>query len=382
MINVLIADDEPLVRLAVRSLEDWRAADIAFPYEAANGEEALSLVAAHPEIDVVLVDVDMPVMNGLELAERLAERGEGPALLFLSSFDTFDYARRAFKAGAHDYILKSEMDEGRLLAALRKVIDKRGAVEGARGPTAAERREELFSRLLAEPSADIGAELGAAGFRAALPAVLMLLRPSDVQIVKDRYGEDSDSFRRVTVDLIRQSLALRASGEALAVSFERYAALFSTREDAEAFFEDFSRAAWNYLDTGFEARVEGPVETWTALRASYAAAEGRFSVASRLVVRARRYIREKYADPGLDLAAIAAYAEVSKNHLSWEFARETGENITTFIARVRVEAAKGLLATTALKTYEIAEKVGYANVETFCRVFKKITGTTPRGFPG
>jgi AraC-like DNA-binding protein len=274
------------------------------------------------------------------------------------------------------------MDEGRLLAALRKVIDKRGAGEGVRGPTAAEKREELFLRLLSDPPTDIGAELEAASFRAALPAVLMLLRPSDVQLVKDRYGEESDSFRRVTVDLIRQSLALRPSGEALAVSFERYAALFSTREDAEAFFEDFSRAAWNYLDTGFEARVEGPVETWSALRASYAAAEGRFSVSSRLVVRARRYIREKYADPGLDLAAIAAYAEVSKNHLSWEFARETGENITTFIARVRIEAAKSLLANTALKTYEIAEKVGYANVETFCRVFKKITGTTARGFPG
>jgi AraC-like DNA-binding protein len=98
----------------------------------------------------------------------------------------------------------------------------------------------------------------------------------------------------------------------------------------------------------------------------YAAAEGRFSVTSRLVVRSRRYIRERYADPRLDLAAIAAYAEVSKNHLSWEFARETGENISTYIARVRVEAAKSLLATTALKTYEIAEKVGYVNVETFC----------------
>jgi YesN/AraC family two-component response regulator len=380
--NVLIADDEPLVRLAVRSLEDWKAAEIAFPYEAANGREALSLVASHPEIDVVLVDVDMPVMNGLELAEKLAEAGGGPELLFLSSFDTFDFARRAFKAGAHDYILKSEMDEGRLLAALRKIIERRGKTgELTRGPNAAERREELFSRLLADPPSDIADRLAEESFRAALPAVLMVLRPLDAQLVRDRYGEDPDSFRRVAIDLIRQSLALRPSGEALAVSFERYAALFSSREDAEAFFEDFSRAAWNYLDMGFEARVEGPVEMWSGLHASYAAAEGRFSVSSRLVVRARRYIRERYADPRLDLAAIAAYAEVSKNHLSWEFARETGENVSTFVARVRVEAAKTLLATTALKTYEIAEKVGYANVETFCRVFKKITGTTPRGFP-
>jgi two-component system response regulator YesN len=210
----------------------------------------------------------------------------------------------------------------------------------------------------------------------------MVLRPTDLALVKQRYGDDPSAFRRVTLDLIRQSAALRSSGEATAVSFERYAVLFASRGDAESFFEDFSRSAYTCLDMAFEARVEGPLEAWSAVAGAYAAAEGRFSVSSRLVVRARRYIRERYADPRLDLAAIATYAEVSKNHLSWEFARETGENITTYIARVRVEAAKSLLANTALKTYEIAEKVGYANVETFCRVFKKITGTTPRGFPG
>jgi YesN/AraC family two-component response regulator len=165
--RVLIADDEPLVRLAVRSLEDWRAADIDFPYEAANGEEALSLVEAHPEIDVVLVDVDMPVMNGLELAEKLAERGEGPAVLFLSSFDTFEFARRAFKAGAHDYILKSEMDEGRLLAALRGLIERRGRRAAAREPTAAEKRD-AFGRLL--PSRAPDTSRLADSFRASLPA--------------------------------------------------------------------------------------------------------------------------------------------------------------------------------------------------------------------
>ena len=100
------------------------------------------------------------------------------------------------------------------------------------------------------------------------------------------------------------------------------------------------------------------------------------------MVRARRYVREHYAEPDLDLAAIAAYAEVSRNHLSWEFARETGERLSSFIARVRVEAAKELLSETALKTYEIAERVGFSNVETFCRVFKKVSGTTARGFSG
>ncbi len=377
MTTVLLVDDEPLVRLMVRSLEDWGGQGIDFAWEAANGREALELLAAHPDIDIVLADVDMPVMNGLELAEKLHAQSATQDILFLSSFDTFEFARRAFKAGADDYILKSEMDESRLLTALRKIIDRRGSA-GSGGGTRATRTEAILSGLLLGEGGE--GLVSETGLRIRFPILLLLIRPTDTRLVSERYGDDPSAFVRLVSDLLRQNLLLRPSGEALAVSFERFAVFFSAPEDAAAFFEDFSRAARNYLGMDFEARRAGPCASAEELRVAYAEAETRFSVTSRLVVRARRFVRERYADSGLDLAAIAAHAEVSKNHLSWEFARETGENLSTFISRVRVEAAKQLLSDTALKTYEIAERTGFSNVETFCRVFKKIAGTTPRGF--
>jgi two-component system response regulator YesN len=385
MTTVLLVDDEPLVRLMVRSLENWGEQGIDLAWEAANGREALATIAAHPDIDIVLADVDMPVMNGLELAETLHEKGATQDILFLSSFDTFEFARRAFKAGADDYILKSEMDEGRLLAALQKIVARRGSAV-SEGVSRADRTGALLSGLLAgESGTGLDPE---AGLRIQFPLTLLLIRPADTRLVSERYGDDPSAFIRLVSDLLRQNLLLRPSGEALAISFERFAVFFNASgtdskdasETASAFFEDFSRAARNYLGMDFEARNAGPCASAEELRTAYAEAENRFSVTSRLVVRTRRFVRERYSDPGLDLAAIAAYAEVSKNHLSWEYARETGENLSTFISRVRVEAAKQLLSDTALKTYEIAEKTGFSNVETFCRVFKKIAGTTPRGF--
>jgi len=385
MTTVLLVDDEPLVRIMVRSLENWREQGIDFAWEAANGREALATLAAHPDIDIVIADVDMPVMNGLELAETLHEQSSTRDILFLSSFDTFEFARRAFKAGADDYILKSEMDEGRLLAAIMKIVQRRGSA-ASEGGTRAELTAALLSGLLAGEAGK--APDPEAGLRIQFPLFLLLIRPTDTRPISERYGDDPSAFVRLVTDLLHQSLLLRPSGDALAVSFERYAVFFSASateagdvsETASAFFEDFSKVARNYLGMDFEARTVGLCASAGELRSAYTEAENRFSVTSRLVVRTRRFVRERYADPGLDLAAIAAYAEVSKNHLSWEFSRETGENLSTFISRVRVEAAKQLLSDTALKTYEIAERTGFSNVETFCRVFKKITGTTPRGF--
>jgi AraC-like DNA-binding protein len=98
------------------------------------------------------------------------------------------------------------------------------------------------------------------------------------------------------------------------------------------------------------------------------------------VVLARRAIHERFADPAFSLEEASARAGVSKNHLSFEFSRETGETFTECVARVRVEEAKRLLATTSLLVYQVGEQVGYPSVEHFSRVFKKLAGVSPVRF--
>jgi two-component system, LytTR family, response regulator AlgR len=130
--RVLIADDEGPARSRLKDLlDDCRA---EFPLvivdEARNGREALE-VLNREKVDIVLLDIRMPDMDGMEAARHIAGMPEPPAIIFTTAFDA--YALKAFEVNAIDYLLKPIRQE-RLLAALRKA---RAAVPVTRDALAA-----------------------------------------------------------------------------------------------------------------------------------------------------------------------------------------------------------------------------------------------------
>jgi two-component system response regulator AlgR len=116
--RILIADDEAPARSRLRDLlDDCREAfPLAIVDEARNGREALEIVGRE-KVDIVLLDVRMPEMDGLEAARHLAGMEHPPSIIFTTAFDA--YALKAFEVNAIDYLLKPIRAE-RLLAALRK----------------------------------------------------------------------------------------------------------------------------------------------------------------------------------------------------------------------------------------------------------------------
>ena len=118
MIRVVIVDDQRLVRtglvMVVESEEDMRVVG-----QAADGVEALDLLATTPA-DVVLMDVRMPRMDGVEATRRLIERGDTARVLVLTTFDLDEHAFAALKAGASGFLLKDASAED-VLAAIRTV---------------------------------------------------------------------------------------------------------------------------------------------------------------------------------------------------------------------------------------------------------------------
>ena len=118
-LRILLVDDEPLARDRLRvllgDLAVQRPTEVVG--EAANGLEALALIRQH-SVDVVLADIRMPGMDGIELASHLGRLEKPPAVIFTTAYD--NYAVQAFDLNAIDYLLKPVRAQ-RLLAALQKV---------------------------------------------------------------------------------------------------------------------------------------------------------------------------------------------------------------------------------------------------------------------
>ncbi len=114
--KILVVDDEPLARARLSRLVEELGAPYELAGELANGAEALRRCEADP-VDLVLLDIRMPVMSGLEAAQRLASLPEPPAVIFVTAFA--EHALEAFSAHPDDYLLKPVRRE-RLADALRR----------------------------------------------------------------------------------------------------------------------------------------------------------------------------------------------------------------------------------------------------------------------
>ncbi len=117
-IRILIADDHTILRQGIRSLLE-REPDIQVIGEAEDGHTAIKL-AGELQPDVVLMDISMPLLNGLEATRQIRRDSPSVKVLILSMYDNEDYIRQSLSAGAMGYILK-DADVNELLAAIRAV---------------------------------------------------------------------------------------------------------------------------------------------------------------------------------------------------------------------------------------------------------------------
>jgi two-component system response regulator YesN len=105
LLKVLIADDEPIIREGIRDSIEWDKIGMVVAAEAEDGEEALELALEY-EIDILLADLNMPIMNGLTLIENIRNNLPECRVIVVSGYDEFRYAQAALRLQVDDYILK------------------------------------------------------------------------------------------------------------------------------------------------------------------------------------------------------------------------------------------------------------------------------------
>lgn len=110
MLRVLIVDDEKIVRKGLVSLMPWNDFDMTVVGEASNGEMAIQFMETN-EIDLLITDLSMPLMSGIELMEEVRKKDPRIQTVVLTMHQDFEYVQEALRLGAIDYIVKTQLDK-------------------------------------------------------------------------------------------------------------------------------------------------------------------------------------------------------------------------------------------------------------------------------
>ena len=210
MIRVLIADDQALVRAGFRMILDAEA-DIDIVAEASDGLEAVEATTRFT-IDVALMDIRMPNLDGIEATRRIVERSPTTHVLMLTTFDLNEYVYEALRAGASGFLLKDAPPE-RLLEAIRIVASG----EALLAPSITRRVIEEYARR--PPMRDgLPPQLGELTAREVDVLRLVARGCSNAEIAKELFlGETTV---KTHVARILQKLKLRDRVQAVVVAYE------------------------------------------------------------------------------------------------------------------------------------------------------------------
>ncbi|MFC3787224.1 response regulator [Paenibacillus sp. GCM10012307] len=356
MYDVLIIDDEPWSREVVKTLVPWEDLGLRQAGEAEDGREGLRL-ADELSPHIIITDMRMPGIDGVELLKQLNERYPEIKIVVMSGYDDWLYLKQAIRSRAIEYLLKP-IDAEELKAALSRCL--------AELRETAARQED--SETVSEPFVFADSAL--------LNEYLALKRQVHSLMREFNGREVEQALHRLEKELTKV-LAPERQKEMIP----------QLRYDFILMLQEF--LAENGQSSGYARDPNmAPVAKWTSisqalveLRSLYAhaikeAAQHRRSRGSLSIAEIQAYIDKHFGEP-ISLETIAHRFFVSKEHLSRLFKASTGENLTDYLQRQRMERAKELIAVHGYSIKHVAELTGYADLTYFYRVFKKYFGITP-----
>jgi DNA-binding NarL/FixJ family response regulator len=211
-VRVIVADDEALVRAGLRAILET-AGGVLVVGEAANGEQAVALSRTERP-DVVLLDVQMPRLDGLDAARQILRRPDSPRVIMLTTFDLDEYVYAAMRAGASGFLVKDTPRE-QLLAAVRTVA--RG--DALLASSVARRLVDRFARPASPP---LASPVSSAGDTLSAREVEIWRRlargRSNAEIAAELYI--SEATVKTHVSRVLAKLGLRDRIQAVIVAYE------------------------------------------------------------------------------------------------------------------------------------------------------------------
>lgn len=353
--KVLLVDDDKAVRYMLKRFKNWGRYGFCIAGEACDGKEAFKKLA-DGTFDLIITDIRMQGMNGIEFLQELRARKMDICLILLSTYTDFEYAQQGIRLGVFDYMTKPVDDDilSEMLARVRRHLDEKRQVF---------LRMEEEKRLLDESLTLYYPENQE-------KRLLELLLAGDTGLLKVAdnvfwevckvFGQDGLKIKMVLEKLLlnlkaeiyRQFPWLKKIGE-LALA------------DSRSHKENIDEVRMVYLE-----RMRKLLEVIRKYELHHS--EGIIKKTCEYVVM--------HVEEEITLESIAAEVHVTKSYLGKLFKQRIGYNFTDYVTKVKMEHAKSLLRTGEYKNYEVSEKLGYSSIDYFGRLFKQYSGMTPLEF--
>lgn len=384
MINVLIADDEPLALIELRTIIPWEDSGFQIFSEARNGRSALKELEEHCEIDLAILDINMPGMTGLEVMEEWKKKEGRTEFLIISAYSDYPLVRKAFKSGISDYLLKEELESENLIPILEKIkskIHKNHMLNSPRLVPAPEQtiRKNLLTKLLTDQfngSESLDLFSGNRKFR--------LLKLEILFCRKDHKPIQSSSLLYLSEQLIGnhfpESQIVLIDSDYFLIIVLKNDHIPGRGEEFTMMIKDLKNTIKKYFNLAVS--ISGGKEDLSihSMHRQYLELKDLHNMRSRGIVQSMDYIRINYSNRNLNFENLCSETGISRSHLCTLFKQETGLSYKEFLNEVRISHAINLLETTEMKVQNVSDSVGFSNVEHFSRTFKDRTGISPSSF--
>lgn len=421
MTNVLIVDDEKIEREGLKYLLSREEGERNV-FEASNGKQALQIIRSE-DIQLVLTDIKMPHMDGLELSRRAKEENPALQIIIFSGYSDFTFAQEAIRYGVTEYILKpvNPEDFHKVIQKAEKVIEQRKkkesreikeknflqqyflqnylysgkleTLEKAKDMIDLEKWNGWHCGILLESDVaffDTAEETLEEKFYH--PEKHVFSNEDDVLKLSVGEVQDSQIMQMISEDITRKDTdQLRKHFACLKEKYHdntKYSAMY-----IKFVFSNVIQELFQENQFSGERRLEHEIERLYNCRnimeilevtedniKEYEAFLDRSMSSSRNEVAAvKNYIYQHYEED-LNLEMLAEKVYLSSGYLSFIFKKETGMNLNRYIRVFRMEKAKELLCSTNMKVAQVSERVGFANVSYFCRSFREYYGSSPESY--
>ena len=372
MIKVFLVEDEVVIRDAIKNSIDWEQEGYEFVGEASDGELALPMILKEKP-DILITDIRMPFMDGLELSRLVKKELPDTNIIILSGYDEFEYAKEAIKIGVEEYLLKP-ISSNVLLEHLGEVASK--IHEKQREYEQRERRiREMREKYLSFQKKDRDDNINSIK---SSDADFDINSVDDLKEIQDKMPREN--FRSI---ILRQYVIVNifATVTSFCKKFEDKVEKTQTEEIAHLQeLKDREKLLREALAT---AESQEDIQTYmTQLLAN--ALEVRNTVSDRrysdVILAAQKIIKKQYMSEDISLNTVAAEVGMSASYFSTIFSREMNQTFVEYLTEIRMNKAKELLTCSSLKTAEIAFETGYRDPHYFSSLFKKTQGCTPKEY--